>query len=398
MKLEIEKLDHFGRGVAHIDGKVCFVEGALPGEIVEVEIIKENKKYLVARAIDCIQKSLDRVVEKCSYFNRCGGCCFEHYDYEKENIYKEEKVKELVNRFSKINTTIKGIEYSSCKNYRNKVVLHSKNGVLGYYEKNSNDLVEIDSCNLLDKRINDLIGNLKELVKNNIGIKEILIRTDNDSTKVMVKITGEVSNVSFLDDVDVLVINDKVMTNNEKIISYIGDKKYYLSVDSFFQINKSLTKKLYDEVLDVAIGLRPNKVLDLYCGTGTIGIYVAQYCKKVISVDYSLSNINDAIDNMRLNNINNIEFINDKVENVIDKFDNIDLVIVDPPRAGLDKKTIDNLIRIGSDAIVYVSCDPLTLVRDLDLLSDMYDVMYIKPFNMFPRTYHCEAIAVLERK
>ena len=283
MKVEIEKLDHFGRGVAHIDGKVCFVEGALPGEIVEVEIIKENKKYLVARAIDYIQKSLDRVVEKCRYFNRCGGCCFEHYDYEKENIYKQEKIKELVNRFSRINTTIKGIEYSSCKNYRNKVVLHSKNGILGYYEKNSNDLVEIDSCNLLDKRINDLIGNLKELVKNNIGIKEILIRTDNDSTKVMVKITGDGTNISFLDDVDVLVINDKVISNNEKIISYIGDKKYYLSVDSFFQINKSLTKKLYDEVLDVAISLRPNKVLDLYCGTGTIGIYVAEYCKKVIS-------------------------------------------------------------------------------------------------------------------
>ena len=181
-------------------------------------------------------------------------------------------------------------------------------------------------------------------------------------------------------------------------LSYIGDKKYYLSVDSFFQINKSLTKKLYDEVLDVAISLRPNKVLDLYCGTGTIGIYVAEYCKKVISVDYSLSNINDAIDNMKLNNINNIEFINDKVENVIDKFDNIDLVIVDPPRAGLDKKTIDNLIRIGSDTIVYVSCDPATLVRDLDLLSDMYDVMYIKPFNMFPRTYHVEAFSVLKKK
>ena len=158
-----------------------------------------------------------------------------------------------------------------------------------------------------------------------------------------------------------------------------------------------MTEKLYDEALKVVREDRPDNVLDLYCGTGTIGIYVSDYCKKIIGVDYNKSNIADANKNKELNKCKNIEFICDKVENQIDKFNNIDIVIVDPPRAGLDSKTKDYLKRISSKKIIYISCDPVTLMRDINDL-DSYSVKYIKPFNMFPRTYHVECVCLLERK
>ena len=400
MKVRIEKLDHFGRGITFIDGKICFVEHALPNEIVELEIIKETKKYILGKAIDYLETSPDREIEKCKYFNICGGCNLEHYNYLKENEFKQAKVQELINKFAKIDIKVNDIIYDEEKNYRNKLTLHGKDKKLGLYKKETNELIEISNCNLVDKRINDIITILQELAKES-NIEEVIIRISNDSKKLMIKIKGEVYNIEKLKniDIDVLIVNDKVYTNSNQIITEIGSKKYYVSVDSFFQVNKTLTTKLYNEVKKIVEEVKPNKVLDLYCGTGTIGIYVAEHTNEVIGVDYSSSNINDANKNKELNNSNNITFINDKVENVIDSFEsNIDLVIVDPPRAGLDPKTIEHLKRINPTTIIYVSCDPSTLARDLKDLSTDYNVKYVQPFNMFPRTYHVENVVKLEKK
>lgn len=400
MKVRIEKLDHFGRGITFIDGKICFVEHALPNEIVELEIIKETKKYILGKAIDYLETSPDREIEKCKYFNICGGCNLEHYNYLKENEFKQAKVQELINKFAKIDIKVNDIIYDEEKNYRNKLTLHGKDKKLGLYKKETNELIEISNCNLVDKRINDIISILQEIAKES-NIEEVIIRVSNDSKKLMIKIKGEVSNIEKLKsiDIDVLIVNDKVYTNSNQIITEIGSKKYYVSVESFFQVNKTLTTKLYNEVKKIVEEVKPNKVLDLYCGTGTIGIYVAEHTNEVIGVDYSSSNINDANKNKELNNSNNITFINDKVENVIDSFEsNIDLVIVDPPRAGLDPKTIEHLKRINPTTIIYVSCDPSTLARDLKELSTDYNVKYVQPFNMFPRTYHVENVVKLEKK
>ena len=400
MKVRIEKLDHFGRGITFIDGKICFVEHALPNEIVELEIIKETKKYILGKAIDYLETSPDREIEKCKYFNICGGCNLEHYNYLKENEFKQAKVQELINKFAKIDIKVNDIIYDEEKNYRNKLTLHGKDKKLGLYKKETNELIEISNCNLVDKRINDIISILQEIAKES-NIEEVIIRVSNDSKKLMIKIKGEVSNIEKLKsiDIDVLIVNDKVYTNSNQIITEIGSKKYYVSVESFFQVNKTLTTKLYNEVKKIVEEVKPNKVLDLYCGTGTIGIYVAEHTNEVIGVDYSSSNINDANKNKELNNSNNITFINDKVENVIDSFEsNIDLVIVDPPRAGLDPKTIEHLKRINPTIIIYVSCDPSTLARDLKELSTDYNIKYIQPFNMFPRTYHVENVVKLEKK
>lgn len=366
MQVKIEKLDNFGRGIAHINNKICFIENALPNEIVEVEITKEKAKYQEAKVINYIEKTKDRIEVDCPYYDKCGGCNLRHLSYEKENEYKENKVKEVLKHIGRLDIKVNNIIYSDEYNYRNKVTLHNSDNKIGYYEKNTRNIIKIDNCYLLDNKINESIKNI------NTKDKEIIIRTSND-------------------DSDIIINEDKT------IITNIGNKKYYLSKNSFFQINKFLTKDLYDLVRK-SINKKYNKCLDLYCGIGSIGIYISDLVSNIIGVDYNESNIEDANKNKDLNKITNIEFICDKVENCIDSFNDIDLIIVDPPRSGLDNKTKKYIEIINPETIIYVSCDPVTLARDINDLNSNYKVKEITPVNMFPRTYHCETITVLEKK
>ena len=366
MQVKIDRLDNFGRGITYINNKICFVDNALPNEIVEIEIIKEKSKYIEAKVINYIKKSNKRIKVDCQYYNKCGGCNLRHLSYEEENKYKQNKLESILKHIGNIDIKVNSIIIGPENNYRNKVTLHNKYEKIGYYEKNSNNIIEIENCKLLDNKINDILSKI------NTKEKEIIIRTSNDSKNIL--------------------LND-----NSTIITNIGNKKYYVSKNSFFQINKFLTKELYDLVRN-NINKKYDTCLDLYCGTGTIGIYISDLVKKVIGIDYNKSNIKDAVKNIELNNINNIEFICDKVENIIDKYTEISLVIVDPPRTGLDKKTIKYLKTINSEKIIYVSCDPITLARDLKLLNDKYRILEVTPINMFPRTYHCESVCILERR
>lgn len=395
MKYEIVRLDNFGRGITYYNDKICFIDGAFPGDVISFDVVLEKSKFIEGKINKIYIYSKDRVESKCPYFKECGGCCFQEYDYNLENRFKKDKISYLVENVFKRNDFVSDIVYSDELYYRNKIVLHGFNSKLGLYRNKTNDIVEIDKCILCNDRINDVISVLKDLS----GIDEVVIRTSNDLEYVLVDIKGKINNYKCLLDIcDVLIINDKVISNKDKIITNIGDKKYYLSSKSFFQVNLKLVKSLFDEVLNNIKEIKPNSMLDLYCGTGSFGVYASSYVSKVIGIDCSKSNIEDAMMNAELNGINNIEFICDKVENIIDQYSNIDLIVVDPPRSGLDKKTISNLNRIKSQFIIYVSCDPVTLVRDLKSLSEEYDVLKITPFNMFPRTYHCESVAVLEKR
>lgn len=399
MRTKIEKLDHFGRGITYINGKICFVDGGLPGEDLKIKIVNETKKYYLADVDDYYTLSDDRCDVLCPYDNVCGGCNLLHLNFENENKFKCMKVKEILKKFGNIkedlvSDTVSDSEY----NYRNKVTLHSSDNLIGYYRKGTKKIVPIENCLLVDGKINEVINVLNELVFDN-EIEEVVVRVSNDSNEVMVSIKGDVSNYELLQNmVDVLEINDEVVLGDEYIISSIGSKKYYVSSKSFFQVNKTLTEKLYNEVLDVVSLVKPKRVLDLYCGTGTIGIYISDNVDEVIGVDYSSSGIGDAKRNTLLNNVDNCLFICDKVENVIDTFDDIDMIVVDPPRAGLDNKTIDNIKRINPKDLIYISCDPVTLARDLKLLSELYEVVVVKPYNMFPKTYHVENFVLLKRK
>lgn len=398
MKVKIEKLDHFGRGITKINNKICFVDGALTDEVVEAEIVREKSKYLEGKVTKIIDSSKHRKKVECPYYDVCGGCNLLHLSYAEENKFKEMKVAEILKRYgNKENIKVNSISFGEESGYRNKVVLHGSDGKLGFYKEGSNELVQIKSCLLLPDIINKLIDKLNDIAMES-DIRKVTIRVSNDLDKVMVKIDGNISDISSIRDmVDVLIINDQVISLEDKIISKIGDVSYSVSIGSFFQVNRDLTFKLYEKVLEYVKNIRPNKVLDLYCGTGTIGIYVSKYILEIVGVDSCKSSIDNAFFNRKLNNVNNINFICDKVENVIDQFNNIDLIIVDPPRAGLDTKTINYIEKIAPDTIVYVSCDPVTLARDLNLL-DNYEILEVTPFNMFPRTYHVECVTVLCHK
>ena len=397
MKVTIEKLDHFGRGITHIKDKICFIENALPEEVVDIEIINENKKYSEAITKKVKEKSPYRIKSKCKYSNRCGGCNFNHLLFEEENKYKKEKVKEIIERFGELDKKlVKNIVSSDENNYRNKILLHGLGKNLGFYEEKTHSVIPIDKCLLVSPNMNKVIKVLNSI---NERIEEVLIRCNNDDSMIMVELEGKVKDIDKLKEVcDVLIYNGLILSDKDELINKIGNKKYYVIYSSFFQVNRFLTKKLYDEVLKEVKKKNPNKVLDLYTGTGTIGIYVSEYAKKIIGIDSNGSNIKNANKNKELNNTKNIEFICDKVENRINEFKNIDLIIVDPPRAGLDPKTKDYLKEIKSDTIIYVSCDPVTLARDLKELNEIYNIKSIKPFNMFPRTYHVECVCLLMKK
>lgn len=396
--MEIEKLDHFGRGITKIDNKICFVENALPGEEVEIEKISENKKKIEAKVTKYIKKSNDREEPKCKYYNKCGGCSIGHLKYDKQLDYKVKRVEEILKRFTNINMDIDSIEDSNRYNYRNKVVLHVKDGKIGFYKNKSNNIIEVDECLLLDDKINYLISLLKKRINLN-NVKKITIKLGNNTNEVMLIIDGEVDNISYLLElVDVLIINDKVISDKKYITSIIDGKKYIVSKNSFFQVNKYVVKKLYDEIKNIVIKNNSSNVLDLYSGTGTIGIYISEYVNKVLGIEVVSDAVNDSYLNKDINNCNNIDFILGKVEDKLEVLDDIDTIIVDPPRSGLDKKVIEVIKRISPNLIIYTSCDAVTLSRDLNYLKENYNIKSIKLFDMFPNTYHVECISVLERR
>lgn len=385
--VKIEKLDHFGRGIAKVNNMPIFVENSLVDEEVEAIITKKKKNYMEGVVIDYIKKSPLRVKSNCPYYDKCGGCDLLHLSYIEQLKYKENKVKEIIKKFSGLEC-VNNIVGSKQFNYRNKITLQVKNGI-GYFQKKSNDIVNIDYCLLVDDKINLIINGLKKIDVSDV--KKIVIRVTN--LESMVVFYGNInSNIDL--DVDTIIINGKVIKGNGYIREEINDFKFIISPTSFFQVNNVGMINIYNKVLEYVDG---GNVLDLYCGTGTIGIYVSKKANKVLGIELNKEAIKDALINKKLNSINNIDFISGDVGTVLsqNKFKS-DIVIVDPPRAGLDSKSIDNIIKIKPKKIIYVSCDPVTLARDLNILKEKYDVIEITPFDMFGNTYHVECVCLLK--
>jgi 23S rRNA (uracil1939-C5)-methyltransferase len=395
MQVTIEKLDHYGRGIAHLNNKIVFVTNALPDEVVELEITSTKKKYSEARAISHTNLNDNRIKPLCPYSDICGGCHLNHFSYELENSFKENKVKELITKFTDLNPNIiQDITYANCYNYRNKVTLHTKNKKLGLYEPKSNKVITITKCLLLNENINNLLT----LLNNKYNVKEIMIRVGNKTNELLLSITGDITNYKeLLKYVKVLVINNEVVSKDKTIISYIGAKAYHLSKDSFFQVNSLLTEEMYNYIKDLVKGSK--SVLDLYCGVSSIGIYISDVVDKVLGIEINKSSILDAKSNIILNKCSNVEVIEGKVEDKITTLKgNYDTIIVDPPRSGLDNITKKSILTLKPEKLIYVSCDPVTLARDLNYFTDLYDVISIKPYNLFPRTYHVETITILQLK
>ena len=398
--MKIEKLDYYGRGISRSSGKVYFIENALKDEDVSITLLKEKKKYCEAKLKEISNISKDRTEAKCKYYNICGGCQLMHIKEEKQEEFKKEKVEEILKKFLKYNKDVNDIVFSKNFNYRNKVVLHVKDNKLGFYKNKTNELIEIDKCLLLNPVINDLISYLKNYIELK-DIEKITIKVGNKTNEVMLIIDGSIAKYQkLLEIVDVLIINEKVMTTKDYITSYIGNKKYIIKRNSFFQVNYDISTRMYDKVKDVIVKEKSKNVLDLYCGTGTIGIYISDVVSKITGIEVVSDAIEAANTNKKINNVENIEFILGKVEDKLDFIsnNNIDTVIVDHPRSGLHKKVIPILEKISPKTIIYVSCDPITMARDIKLLSNNYELVEVTPYDMFPNTYHVECVCVLKLK
>lgn len=383
-------VNNFANAITKIDNKVVFVEKALQNETLKIKIIKDYKNYQIANITKIIKPNKNRIKPVCKYYDKCGGCVFLHTTNDEELSIKENYIKELFKDY-KVNNIIKTNEY----NYRNKVILHVKNNKIGLYRKGTNELVKIDTCYLLKDQINDVIGILKTIDLKDL--KEIMIRT-NENKDIMIKTIGTIKNVDILkilkiNNLKSLYQNDKLIYGDPYIIENINNIKYTIYPDAFFQVNKEGMIKLYD--LNRKYAKKGNKLLDLYCGTGTIGIYLSDLYKDVFGIEINKDSIKNAELNKKLNNIKSINFICGDASNIKEKYDTI---IVDPPRAGLSKKVIDKILEIKPEKIVYTSCNPNTLKRDIKLLECNYSVKEITPVNMFPKTEHIECVALLIHK
>lgn len=396
-KLKVCDINHQGYGIIRINNRVVFVKNVIPGDIVDIEIIKNYKNYSLGEVVNFVSRSSEHDDIKCKYYGLCGGCQISHIKYKNQLEFKIDKVKNIFNKYLEVNIEPKIISVNSY-NYRNKVVFHVKDNKIGFYKEGTNELIEIKKCLLLDVRINELIEFFEKL--DLTYVEKIMVRVTKK--EIMVVFYGYIDKIDILKDkVDSIIlinIKEKLLYGKSYIKEQINDLKFIISYDSFFQINTDAMVKLYDKVLEYSDPSKNDSLLDLYCGTGTIGIYLSKYCKEVLGIEIVDNAIKDANINKELNNIDNISFVCGDVGKLISNNYKQDILIVDPPRSGLDKKTRKIILENNYKKIIYVSCDPMTLVRDLSELSINYYIKDITLVDMFPNTYHVESVCLLINK
>lgn len=445
--LDIKSLGYEGEGIAKIDRYPIFIPGALENEKVKVKIVKSKKNYAHGELIEIIEESTERVKPKCNYYNKCGGCTLEHLEYRGQLDFKFNRVKDCIKKIAGLNDTI--VKYpigmKDGYRYRNKIQLPvglvDNEIAIGFYSEKSHEIIDIDKCLLQNKDADLIIHIIKEwMKKNNIipakkegvffkegllrhiiirkGIKtnEIMvvlvttnkniIKKDELITELKEKVCGIKSIIQNINDKDTnLVCGEECITlwGEDYISDYIGSYKFKISPLSFFQVNPVQTEVLYNKALEYANLSGDEIVFDAYCGAGTITLFLSQKAKKVYGVEIIKQAIDNAKENAKLNNIKNSEFYVGKSEEVIPRLiqDGIipDVIVVDPPRKGCDKKLLDSIGKANPKRVVYVSCDPSTLARDLKYLEELgYRTIEVQPVDMFPMTKHVETCVLLSHK
>ena len=392
MQVHIDRMDHFGNGIGNINGKIIFVKGALTGETVDVTITKDKKSFMEGTINTIIYKSSKRVEPFCKYFGVCGGCSLCHLNYENTLEYKKERVKNILSKFDipKINV----IRNENDLYYRNKIELKIVDGKLGFYEKSTHNLIEIKECKVTKKSINksfEFVKNMK-LENANVTIRanyndEVLIIIDSKEKPVILdpedyKIVG-------------IVLNDKCIYGQDNFMEKINNLFFTVSYNSFFQVNNYINLELFNLIKENIVG---KTVLDLYSGVGTLSIVASKVVDKVYSIEVIPNAVKNALINAKINKCDNINFILGKVEDKIGFInDKIDTIIVDPVRAGLDKKTIEVINNICPQRIIYVSCNTQSLANNLVDLAN-YEIKKFYILDMFSYTYHIECFCILDRK
>lgn len=440
--IEIEDLSSSGEGVGKIDGFTVFVPKTIPGDTVKAKITGLKKKYGIASLVEVLRPSPDRVRPRCPKANICGGCQIMHMDYRTQLETKSKLVGETLSRIGKINIEVMptlGMEDPYY--YRNKaqfpVGLIDGRPIMGFYKMGTHQIVDTQSCyiqapinekiaEVVKKYINDFKVTVYDEVKRTGLIRHVVTKTGFSTGEVMIIIVTNGRQLPYKDQLiqmfkenikglkslvqNINTKNTNVILGQEtitlygedKILDYIGDLKFNISPLSFFQVNPIQTKVLYDKVLEYADLTGEEIVLDIYCGIGSISLFLAQKAKKVYGIELVEAAISDARENAEINNISNAEFYVGRAEEVVPDLYNkgvyADLVVVDPPRRGCDEEVLATIVEMEVKRLVYVSCNPATLARDLAYLVDRgYRLDKVQPVDMFPHSSHVECVIKIQR-
>lgn len=406
---EVLFLENEGAGVCKVKGITVFVPKTLVGEKIRFRITEIKKNYARGKLIEIISPSPDRTESLCPYYEECGGCDLRHQSDNKNLEFKRQKVQTAVSKIGKINIKVENIIPSfKNENYRNKASFKVEEDRIGFYGSGTYQLVDINYCRLLEEEINNTLSVIRKYLKENKNdIKEVTIKHGNAMNELLIDIYSTnkkdakikdylVSNVVNL---KTLVFNGKIVYGNGYISQISNGLMFNCSADSFFQVNGVTAEKLYETAIKEAKLSKNDVVLDLYSGTGTISSIVSSHVKKVIGIEIVEDAVLDANCNIRINNISNVKFICGDAAKEISKIkEQIDVIFVDPPRKGINRDAIAIMKKISPRKIIYISCNPVTMARDLSYLSNMYDVKKIIPVDMFPKTNHVECVCVLKLK
>ncbi|GKV67045.1 MULTISPECIES: 23S rRNA (uracil(1939)-C(5))-methyltransferase RlmD [unclassified Sporosarcina] len=443
IEVKIEDLTHDGAGVAKVDGYPLFIPGALSGETVSIQVLKTLKNYGFAKMLDLIEPSEDRVIPPCHVFPTCGGCQIQHLSYEAQLTQKRKTVRSVIDRIAKLPDVpvheVKGMD--DPWRYRNKsqIPFDTENGrvITGFYKSRTHQIVDTDVCLIQTTEADELMALLKRKIQQ-LGIetynekthqgmlRHLIVRKARQTGQVMAvlvtrqkkfpqkqavvdlirqevpEVTSIMQNINFA-NTNVIMGNETVnLYGKDVIIDRIGDIEFEISARSFYQVNPVQTEVLYQQALDYA-GLTGNEtVIDAYCGIGTISLFLAKQAKEVYGVEIVPQAIQDAKRNADLNTITNTHFEAGAAEEVIPKWyaegKRFDVLVVDPPRKGCDEKLLETILEYKPEKVVYVSCNPGTLARDLRILEDGgYRTKEVQPVDMFPHSSHVECVAWLEK-
>ena len=433
-----------GVGIGKYEGFTVFVDGGLVQDKIKVKITKSKKNYAVGDIVEIIEKSPFRVERKCSEsLRQCGGCQIQELDYQKQLDVKTNEVKQVISRIGKLDDVIihDTLGMEDPFRYRNKAQfpIQKKDNmpVIGFYKKKSHDLISTDEC-IIQHEVNDkIIKIIKTYIRAyNVSIydekthkgllRHLVTKVGFTTGEVMIVLVANGKKLPYLKELasvlkenipgfKTLVVNvntqkTNVILGKENIVAYgdgmirdyIGELVFEISPLSFFQVNPLQTEVLYNKALEYANLGENDTVFDIYCGIGTISLFLAQKAKKVYGIEIVEDAIKDAKRNAKINNMDNVEFYVGKAEEVVPKMykegKRANVVVVDPPRKGCDEKVLDTIVSMEPDRVVYVSCNPSTLARDLAYLNERgYKCHEIQPVDMFPHSVHVENVAWLSR-
>ena len=430
-----------GKGVVKNGRDIIFVDGLFMGEEAEIRILYQRAGVYFGKVSKLLTMSKDRIQPKCKICTACGGCQYQQLAYPTQLAIKTTRVQNAIKRIAHIeNVVVKPcIGMKEPYHYRNKVQMpfgkdKFGNIIYGFFKENSHEIIPVDECMIENKKAAPVLRTIKDLLKkhritiynedNGTGLlRYVLIRTSYHYEELMVvlvttemnfpgqrnfidelvklhpEITTVVENVNSRHTNVILGFKDKVLYGKGTIKDDILGLTFNISASSFYQVNPVQVEVLYKTALDL-IDIRSDQVvLDAYSGVGTIGLIAAKRAKKVISVEISHQAHLNAIENAKNNQIKNIEFFEDDAGKFINEYtDQLDIVIMDPPRKGSDEKFLSSVLSREPKQIIYISCDPETLARDLEYLKKKYEITFVQPVDMFPFTSHVETVVALSLK